>query len=39
VIQGVIFRLTRVVVDRYGAIGWSWLTGHWPGEKRPEPDD
>jgi hypothetical protein len=37
-IQGVIFRLTRVVVDRYGAIGWSWLTGTWPGEKHPEPD-
>ena len=38
-VQGVIFRLTRVVVDRYGAIGWSYLTGVWPGEKRPEPED
>jgi hypothetical protein len=37
-IQGVIFRVTRVVVDRYGAIGWSYLTGTWPGEKEPEPD-
>jgi Protein of unknown function (DUF4235) len=37
-VQGVIFRLTRVVVDRYGAIGWSRLTGTWPGEKHPEPD-
>jgi Protein of unknown function (DUF4235) len=37
-LQGVIFRVTRVVVDRYGAIGWSYLTGTWPGEKRPDPD-
>ncbi len=37
-VQGVIFRLTRVVVDRYGAIGWRYLTGTWPGEKRPDPD-
>ena len=38
-VQGVIFRVTRVVVDRYGAIGWRYLTGAWPGEKRPDPDD
>ena len=38
-LQGVIFRTTRVVVDRYGAIGWRYLTGAWPGEKRPEPKD
>ena len=38
-VQGVIFRMTRVVVDRYGAIGFSYLTGIWPGEKRPDPDD
>jgi hypothetical protein len=37
-VQGGIFRLTRVVVDRYGAIGWRYLTGAWPGERRPEPD-
>jgi hypothetical protein len=37
-VQGVIFRVTRVAVDRYGAIGWRWLTGTWPGEKYPEPD-
>ena len=37
--QGVIFRVTRVAVDRYGAIGWRYLTGVWPGEKRPDPDD
>jgi hypothetical protein len=38
-LQGVIFKLTRVVVDRYGAVGWNYLTGAWPGEKRPDPDD
>ena len=38
-IQGVIFRVTRFVVDRYGAIGFHYLTGIWPGEKRPDPDD
>ena len=37
-LQGMIFRSTRVVVDRYGAVGWSYLTGAWPGEKRPDPD-
>ena len=37
-VQGVIFRLTRVAVDRWGAIGWRHLTGTWPGEKRPDPD-
>ena len=38
-LQGMIFRSTRVVVDRYGAVGWNYLTGSWPGEKRPDPDD
>lgn len=38
-LQGVIFKSTRVVVDRYGAVGWNYLTGAWPGEKRPDPDD
>jgi hypothetical protein len=38
-VQGVIFRITRVVVDRYGAIGFHYLTGVWPGEKRPDPDE
>ena len=37
-VQGVIFRVPRFVVDRYGAIGWNYLTGSWPGEKRPDPD-
>ena len=38
-VQGVIFRTTRVAVDRYGAIAWRYVTGTWPGEKRPDPDD
>ena len=38
-LQGMIFKTTRVVVDRYGAVGWNYLTGSWPGEKRPDPDE
>ena len=37
-VQGVIFKVTRAAVDRYGAIGFRHLTGVWPGEKRPDPD-
>ena len=37
-VQGVIFKVVRVIVDRYGAIAWCHLTGHWPGEKRPDPE-
>ena len=36
VVQGVIFKVVRVVVDRHAAIAWHHLTGHWPGEKRPD---
>ncbi|HEU4657458.1 MAG TPA: DUF4235 domain-containing protein [Capillimicrobium sp.] len=35
-LQGVIFRVTRVLVDRYGAKGYAHLTGVWPGERRPD---
>jgi hypothetical protein len=38
-LQGMIFKSTRVIVDRYGAVGWNYLTGAWPGEKRPEADE
>jgi hypothetical protein len=37
-VQGVIFRTVRVAVDRWGAIAWHYMTGVWPGEKRPDPD-
>lgn len=35
--QGIIFKVVRVLVDRAGARGWLHLTGTWPGEKRPDP--
>jgi Protein of unknown function (DUF4235) len=38
-VEGVSFKLTRAAVDRYGAKGWYFLTGAWPGEKRPDTDD
>ena len=38
-LQGVIFKTVRVVVDRYAAMGWSYVTGVWPGEKRPDRDE
>ncbi len=38
-VQGVIFKVTRVVVDRYSAQGWAFVTGTWPGERRPDPDE
>ena len=36
-VQGIVFKVTRVLVDRAGAKGWSRLTGSWPGEKKPDP--
>ena len=36
-LQGMIYRVTRVVVDREAARGWAYLTGVWPGERRPDP--
>ena len=38
-LQGMIFKSTRVIVDRYGAVGWNYLTGFWPGEKYPDPEE
>ena len=35
-VQGMVFRVVRVLVDRGLAKGWASLTGVWPGEKRPE---
>ncbi len=37
-VQGIIFRVTRVAVDRWGAIAWHQITGTWPGETRPDPE-
>jgi hypothetical protein len=35
-VQGVTFKVVRAAVDRSGAKGFNYLTGVWPGEKRPE---
>jgi len=35
-VEGVSFKLTRAAVDRYGAKGFHYLTGVWPGEREPE---
>ena len=37
--EGLIFKATRAAVDRYGAKGWYYLTGSWPGEIRADPDE
>jgi hypothetical protein len=37
-LQGMIFKTIRVVIDRWGAIGWHYLTGSWPGEEYPDPE-
>ena len=38
-VQGLIFRVTRYVVERQGAIAFHYFTGAWPGPKRPDPED
>ena len=35
-VQGATFGITKAAVNRSGAKGFQWLTGIWPGEKRPE---
>ena len=37
-LMGLIFATVKAVVTRQGALSWRYLTGHWPGETRPEPD-
>ncbi len=36
-VQGVVFQTVRAAVNRGGASGFRYLTGVWPGEKRPDP--
>ena len=36
-VQGIVFQTVRAAVNRGGAEGFRWLTGVWPGQKRPEP--
>ena len=38
-VQGLVFQTVRAAVNRGGAEGFRYLTGVWPGEKRPDPDD
>jgi hypothetical protein len=38
-VEGVTFKVTRAAVDRAGAKGFASLTGAWPGEKRPDPEE
>jgi hypothetical protein len=35
-VEGVTFKVTRAAVDRAGAQGFNYLTGVWPGERRPD---
>ncbi len=36
-VQGIVFQTVRAAVNRGGAKGFQYLTGVWPGEKRPDP--
>jgi hypothetical protein len=36
-VQGMVFQTVRAAVNRGGATGFRYLTGVWPGEKRPDP--
>jgi hypothetical protein len=36
-VQGIVFQTVRAAVNRAGAEGFRYLTGVWPGEKRPDP--
>jgi hypothetical protein len=35
-LQGAVFQAVRAAVNRSGAAGFRYLTGVWPGEKRPD---
>ncbi len=36
-IQGAVFQVVKATIQRSGAKTWAYLTGVWPGPKRPEP--
>ena len=36
-LQGLVFQTVRAAVNRGGAEGFQYLTGVWPGEKKPDP--
>lgn len=35
-IQGIIFKVVRVMVDRGAAKGFYYFTGIWPGDRTPD---
>ncbi len=35
-LQGMVFKLVRALVDRKMAEGTRYLTGVWPGERKPD---
>jgi hypothetical protein len=37
-LQGAIFALVKMGVQRTGAKVWRYFFGIWPGEKRPDPE-
>jgi hypothetical protein len=37
ILQGAIFSLVKMFIQRGGARTWRYFTGIWPGEKRPDP--
>jgi xanthosine utilization system XapX-like protein len=36
-LQGAIFALVKMAIQRGGARAWRHLFGIWPGEERPDP--
>ncbi len=38
-VEGAVARLVKGLVDHGGRHGWARLTGEWPGDERPEPED
>lgn len=38
-VQGLVFALTKMAVNRGGARTFEYFTGFWPGEKKPDPKD
>jgi hypothetical protein len=38
-LEGAIFRVLRGLAEHGARHGFARLTGEWPGQERPEPDD
>lgn len=37
-LQAATFAATRAAVNRFGARTFEYLTGFWPGERKPDPE-